>query len=304
MKKILIYAFAICIALSTSCSKDNPSPSSGGGQTTSKRIDEIYKNFICKYYLSYDEGQTWTLIDSINEGIRPKADWHWENDQITSVDYYDYGDGITGTDTFFYNDEGLVSKLVYTSEESGMEIAEFTYDNNIISHIDYYYQDALDTSYDLTYSNGKLVRVTCTFMADGRNTPRHFKSLPTKDDELPFVELTWTGNNVTKVETFLNNGSDGYAIYTYDNNNNPYYGSSIITAYILGWDDPHRLSQNNVFTTTYYIGNYTETYTYSYDYLNNYPLQVSETHESIIIENNYWLKTESEDIIIYDYLTD
>ena len=113
---------------------------------------------------------------------------------------------------------------------------EYTYNKAYISHMDYFYQNTLESTYDLTYSDNKLSKIACTYL----------NNVSAKEDVYQYVELTWTGSNVTKSEVFYNNISDSFTTYTYDNKNNLYFGSNAITAYILGWDNPYKLSQNNV----------------------------------------------------------
>jgi hypothetical protein len=122
-----------------------------------------------------------------------------------------------------------------------------------------------------------------------------------KEDVYQYVELTWTGSNVTKSEVFYNNISDSFTTYTYDNKNNPYFGSNAITAYILGWDNPYKLSQNNVLSIVSNVSDETCTYNYSYNN-DNYPVQYHELYESIYEDEDYWFRANVEYIYSYNYL--
>jgi len=286
MNRVLLYIFAICMVFVTSCKKemvcDNPN--------NIKKISEIYISYNYHYYTSNDQGHTWTLYDSDSFENRLFAVWHWDKDKISSIDHYDESQ-IDATDNFYYNNEGLVSKIINTYRGAEVGRMEYTYNKAYISHMDYFYQNALESTYDLTYSDNKLSKIACTYL----------NNVSAKEDVYQYVELTWTGSNVTKSEVFYNNISDSFTTYTYDNKNNPYFGSNAITAYILGWDNPYKLSQNNVLSIVSNVSDETGTYNYSYNN-DNYPIQYHELYESIYEDEDYWFRANVEYIYSYNYL--
>lgn len=315
MKKLLIYSLAICMALFASCSKDSSSSNSnngGGSQTTGKRISEIYYSYTYKDYISYDYGVTWTLESSNSSDNSLSEVWHWNNDNLLSIDYY-YQNLVDGTDNLFYNNAGLVSKIVYSYEGEESESVELSYNGTTISQVKFFYHGIMKSAFDVSYANNKPVRVTCTYMSDDKTMSKHGKrfiknmfktdEITSKDGNLPYIVLTWTGNNLTKLQRF-NSDSEYYCNYTYDNKNNPYYGGNSISAYVLAWGGPEELSQNNVISEVYNENGEFHTNNYTYNYFENYPMQVHEKHENIYQHSDYWSKYTSEYTYSYSYLTD
>ena len=150
MKKLLVYSLAICTALFASCSKDSSSSDNNGGgsQITGKRISEIYYSNFEQSYISNDNGQTWALVNTTSTNNSLIRVWNWENDKLTSVDYYNQ-DQLDGTDNFIYNNEGLVSEIVYSFDGEETESVEFSYNGTAISQIKYFDHDTLELSYDV-----------------------------------------------------------------------------------------------------------------------------------------------------------
>ncbi|MBO7528955.1 MAG: hypothetical protein J6T37_03675 [Bacteroidales bacterium] len=316
MKKILLYAFTLCITFLASCSKDSSSNGGNGGggsQTTGKRISEIYQSYTDKYYISYDNGLTWTLEDTYTSGNNLSEVWHWNNDKLISIDYY-YQNQVDGTDNLYYNNAGLVSRIVYLYNGTESESVEISYNNNKFSQVKFYDEGLLESAYDITYSNNKIHQITCTYMSDdakpmSKHGKQFFKNIfkteeiSPKDGTLPYVILTWTGNNLTRWQRYSSD-NDYYSIYTYDNKNNPYYGGNSITSYVFVWGNTANMSQNNVLSETYYESGEINTNNYSYNYFENYPMQVHETYESIYQYPDYWNKYTSNYTDTYSYLTD
>ena len=315
MKKLLFCSLVICMALFASCSKDSSSSNSnigGGSQTTGKRISEIYYSYTYKDYISYDYGVTWTLESSNSSDNSLSEVWHWNNDNLLSIDYY-YQNLVDGTDNLFYNNAGLVSKIVYSYEGEESESVELSYNGTTISQVKFFYHGIMESAFDVSYANNKPVRVTCTYMSDDKTMSKHGKrfiknmfktdEITSKDGNLPYTVLTWTGNNLTKWQRF-NSDSEYYCNYTYDNKNNPYYGGNSISAYVLAWRGSEELSQNNVISEVYNEYGEFHTNNYTYNYFENYPMQVHEKHENIYQHSDYWSKYTSEYTYSYSYLTD
>lgn len=315
MKKLLVYSLAICLALLASCSKDSSSNGNNGGggsQTTGKRISEIYYSYSEQDYISYDDGLTWALEYSSSSDNSLSEVWHWDNDNLLSIDYYNQNQ-VNGTDNLIYNNAGMVSKIVYFYEGEESESVEFSYNGTAISQIRYFYHGIMDAAYDVSYANNKPVRITCTYMSEDKTMSKHGKSfinnmfktdeISSRDGNLPYIVLTWTGNNLTKWERF-NSDNEFYCTFTYDNKNNPYYGGSSLTAYLFAWGSPEDISQNNVLSETYYENGELSTNYYTYNYFENYPMQVHEAYEYMYQYSDYWSKYIYEYTHYYSYLTD
>ena len=319
MKKLLLFTFVICMALFTSCTDDSSSGGGGGGggQTTLKKISEKYYGYTTKCYRSYDYGQTWTLEDVWSNDMSLSQVWNWDENKISSIDYYDNYYGTSqcySTDRFYYNNNGLVSKIVYTYQGEESESVEFTYNGNQLKVIKYYYHNQLESANEITYTNNKPSRVTCTYMSSdslskhNNQFMKNMYNLNTQDlvscRDLPYTVLTWSGNNLTKWQNYRDGVSYSYATYTYDNKNNPYYGGNSVTTYVVAWDDEFKLSENNVLTELENYDGDIETSTYSYNYFDDFPMQVFKQTEDVYHYDDYWTKYVKNYEYSYVFLDD
>ena len=304
MKKLFVYSLAICTALFVSCSKDSSSSDNNGGgnQITGKRISEIYYSNVEQSYFSNDNGQTWSYVGSTSTDNNLVRVWHWEHDKLTSVDYY-YQDHLDGTDKLNYNNEGLVSEIVYYVDGEESESVEFSYNGTAISKIKYFDHGTLESSYDVSYENDKPIRITCTYMSENKTMSKHGKSfmenmfktdeISSKDGILPYTELAWIDNNMTKMYVF-DSDLEYFVTYTYDNKNNPYYGRNSSTALMLAWGSSYQLSQNNALSETYNVYGDLYTVDYTYNYSDNYPTDYKYPYENIYEYSVYLFKYTGE----------
>ena len=141
MKKFILSALVVCMALCVSCSKDSDSNNSNGGgnggdTTVGKKISEIDQSEDDYDYVSYDNGLTWTQIGHYETDNQLKERWHWYNDKITSIDYYNSGQ-YSYTYDFSYNSNGLVTQIVRDWE--GVEKIVISYNNQTISKFEQYW---------------------------------------------------------------------------------------------------------------------------------------------------------------------
>lgn len=314
MKKLFVYSLAICTALFVSCSKDSSSSDNNGGgnQITGKRISEIYYSNVEQSYFSNDNGQTWSYVGSTSTDNNLVRVWHWEHDKLTSVDYY-YQDHLDGIDKLNYNNEGLVSEIVYYVDGEESESVEFSYNGAAISQIKYFDHGTLESSYDVSYENDKPIRITCTYMSENKTMSKHGKSfmenmfktdeISSKDGILPYTELAWIDNNMTKMYVF-DSDLEYFVTYTYDNKNNPYYGRNSSTALMLAWGSSYQLSQNNALSETYNVYGDLYTVDYTYNYSDNYPTDYKYPYENIYEYSVYLFKYTGETTYSYSYLPD
>lgn len=320
MKKLLFCSLVICMALFASCSKDSSSTGNNGGGgggniTVGKKISELYHSEENYAYVSYDNGITWTQIGHYESDNQLKERWHWNNDKITSIDYYHSGQ-YEYTYDFSYNSDGLVSQIVRDWE--GVEKTVISYNNQTISKFEQYWDGIMQSAWKLEYSNGKISRIKCEYWnpdnilaksqdnilskllnIDVKNFADNFNS----KDQLPYIDLTWSGNNVRKVEL---NASDYPMVesYVYDNKKNPYYGGNSLMATLFIDADFSILSENNVTNSTLTENDETEHYTYSYNYYEDYPMQLSSYSEYTYTSSDGIYKDTYFDSYSYVYLTE
>lgn len=278
MKKLLLPTLIICLAVLASCKKDSDSQDDGGDVTAVKRIDELYFGYTSIYEYSIDSGQTWNTETYENESHLSQK-WQWDGNKIRSIAYSDnYDEVVYCNDNYEYNNKGLVSSITRSwVNYDDIERMEFVYNSSKIAGIEIYYNGIHQSSWICHYSTGKLTRVKCTYSNDDTlkiNKDRYVglfgldkKMFRSNDGDLLTIDLTWAGNNLTKMQH-----SDGYYCeYTYDNNKNPYHGCNALDAYAC-FESFSSLSENNVLTWhRYYSYDEEYFYNYSYEYSNNYP---------------------------------
>ena len=266
MKKLLLSALALCMALFVSCSKNSDSAASSGdsgGGVTSKRIYEIYKGWKTTTYCLNDDGQTWDLVSEHEYPYELDHIYHWDGNKIIAMD--DYSNGVLGkVRTFEYNDAGLVSKTTYNNSST-----IFSYNSNSqINKLEFYRinydgEEILTTVQEIIYNGDKPVRIN--------SIDYDYNS---KDDDSSYAIITWTGDNITKWDSYRNN-KHSYSILTYDNKHNNYFGGNALTAH--AWISSRAyLSVNNLISGRSFdddnVNTYTATYTYEYD-SDNFPVE-------------------------------
>lgn len=320
MKRFLFSAVAICMALFTSCSDSTTSAYSGGGggsTTVGKKINRIYRSSEYQSWYSTNQGQSWTTISHEYGDNELRELWNWDGNKITSINYY-YNGEISSRDVFSYNNSGKVSKISYYYRNDLEENFVFTYNGQLVSEFKYFDEnDILDAAYEVIYTNNKPSRINCTYMsADSLNMSKHGKELlnklflinidnrAPKGGSLPYHIITWSGNNMTKVANYHDNMLYSTHTYTHDSFSNPYYGGDVLMAYAFYNGDG--MSQNNVVTAHHeYSDGETESYTYYYNYYENYPMEKSYSYEyASYDDDDWWYKSISRYKYSYEYLTE
>ena len=287
MKKWLIPALFVCVALLSSCGEDPvtpiPTPSS-----SSKKISEIYYEFERHDYISNDNGQTWNEYDSEYRDKELRERWTWDGDKLSSIENYSQ---------FIYDDlslnftyeNGLVSEITAPAINEKMVCY---YDNNKISRIEFVSEDKLSEVWELVYSGNKIIRIN-------------------KVDLPEYFTITWNGNNISMIKCFESDVCIIEMSYTYDNKNNPYHGSDALLALAIIKADFALMSSNNMtserITDLFPILNTGDYYTYTYQYNNNYPTLKTQIEEVILPHSDpveYLSKIVTEKRYYINYLED
>lgn len=295
MKKLLLSALALCMALCVSCKKDSDSAASSGGNngggngggTNSelKRLHEIYQKEDSSWLTWNNETQTWDTVSNHVGHFSLTQTVNWNGDKIIS-----FGDNNFNLE---YNNDGLVSKIVHKLGSNGeADTAYFYYngDNQIIKMDRYEYIDFPPnepfyefTTWDITYSNGKPINATSS---NGLS-----------------MQATWTGDNITELQYIENSRVICRETFTYDNCYNFNYGFKCMEAISMAGGKSFGgftrytsfVSKNNVIN---YQSTYDESWSnilsdenidYHYTYSGNYPIErvhqdysETETHISTV----------------------
>lgn len=309
-------------------------------QTMAKRISEINWNSTTIRCESEDNGQTWTDWHiTTNDG---KQIWHWDNNHLLSIDYYidnhgeDHDPGgsticyqaskleYSASKNVYYNNEGLVSKMDYTDINGNVLVSlEISYNNNRFSQIRLYDDDNnLDCIFNFIYSNNKIYKFTVSPNKNATMSKynKHFLNnmLGVDSDDLFAKDgwsctyiFAWNGNNLTSAQEY-SPSLDNYKTYTYDDKKNPYYGENPIAILLYlsnSWffgGDFEKWSQNNILSETSgnISGSTTGTANYTYNYIEDCPIEQQVTSETLSKDAPKWQKTVTESSYRYSYLID
>ena len=281
MKKLLIPILFTCMAMLSSCGEDAVTPTT----TTSKKISEIYYEYERHDYISNDNGQTWNEYDSEYKDKELRERWTWDGDKILSIENYSELIYDNVSYNFYYNEENIVSEIIAPDID---ERVVFTYNNNQISTMEFYFENVLSQTWELVYSNNKITQVNAT------DSPFH-------------ITIIWNGNNISKL-TYNDNNDEAELLYTYDNKRNPYHDFDALLALSLVKEGEVALalmSANNI--TSYAIqmgGMVYETHNYTYQYQDNYPTLQTEREENVHTDLEYMTKHISEKRYYINYLED
>ena len=289
MKKVLLYAFAICIALCFSCKKDN---NNGGSvsPTIKKVLKDTYGNCNSTTYISEDQ-ENWELIDEEEIENALIRDYIYDGDKLIVMKQNYFNDTYGWTDSISYSEDGLVTQIIDYYWLQGHDPDrckyELVYDNGLITKINCYYEgDNLGSYYDYYYTDNKLSKVVYTYIESDKAPKHHRDKKFNHIDKIYYTEITWTGDNVTQIKETGENW-EYIATYEYDNKNNPYIENDALVAYSYISLDFASLSKNNV---TLYSTNFGDNVMYSYEYKDNYPSEEEFCYEDIYEDNGIWIK--------------
>ena len=315
MKKItLLVAVFTLVLLFVSCNKE-------GLYNPKKKIEKIYSSM--EYKSEFYNNGSWNVD---HDFIYPKylaETWNWEGNRLRSISYYTWQGILYDVETFEY--AGL--RLSAISWGSGERFV-INYKQGAISSIEGFDGTEKTVHYEFTHKNGKIRNIKIWDYANKKesspmrstNTLRFF--IPSADTKSLAammtgmqermneklistydIDLEWNGKNVSKLTYQLGDHSISYE-YSYDNNENPFYGlfesdemrEGLIRSASFGeWI----LSKNNVISTTHTSSatNTSSVLTFDFTYEGRYPTMRSYydfyTSDNIRITNS--------EVLYYEY---
>ena len=276
MKKITFTAMVLAVAaLFAACTKD-------GVYNPKEKISRIYESDSYTYYSS-DYSNSYTTPKHLTEL------WHWDDNLLNSIDYYNEDGSLSYTYDFSYDGKRLSRADIYASSS----YTEFTYDGRKLKKFESYYRGTLEETGTVTYDGNKVSKIEfMSFDKKGAKDNKYIKSqadllnlivpnfdkneymknIATKGTETWTVKFTWDGKNVSKTETI--EGSARRIIdYEYDNNKNPYNGFILADDIVL-WGSANNITKRNV-VTQYSDGTESRVYNYNYNYDGKWPTMQS-----------------------------
>lgn len=269
----------------------------------------------------YNPGKKIQKIYTVDETGAQQLEevWHWNGDLLSSVDYYLNGI-LYYTNNFTYDGNRLM-KI-----SNSASYATFSYDGKKIDEIKCYEegQEEPSAAYSFDYKGNKLSEVEIEFNYGGyivdkkaMVNPLQFvlpqscesvvkmiakRANEVKADEKVIMKLTWKGGNVTTVDAEYEIQPMKYASTyttqcTFDNKENPYKGSLASLAYGgVGSSTNMFCNSNNILTEITTSGDISITTDYSYQYADDYPVQVTYS-------TTYNLSSDLNEVetIVYEY---
>ena len=278
MKKILLSALALCMALCVSCNKDN----NGGNvsPTVTKFIKDISGDYRYVVYFSEDQ-ENWEIIDEGEIDDVMTNEYIYDGDKLIAIKQNSFTGTYGWTDSISYSEDGIVTQIIdyYLDQYETYRCKfGFVYDNGLITRINCYNEDdSLIAYYDYYYTDNKLSKVVNTYVEYDKAPKHHRNKKFNHRDDTYCTEIAWTGDNVTQIKE-TGEGWEFIATYKYDNKNNPYIENDAMVAYSYLYYDYEYLSKNNVTL----ISTDNETITYSYEYKDDYPSEEEACYEYII----------------------
>ena len=268
-KSFTILMGALILVSMTSCTKEKE-----GVYTPKKKIQRVY----------YSSTYTNKYLSQL---------WNWDGKLLKSIDYY-WSGGIDWTADFTYDGK----RLERVDDYLNSEYVTYAYDGKYLKAASYYYRGNLEATTAYSYADNKISKMVITYYDSKKSMEkRHlfdamlpfqqevaevadkFMDKVATNETLKSLEtftwqLTWDGNNVSKVSLTV----EGYiatATMQYDDKNNPFKGFHDLYTDV---DDDEgilfSLSKNNI---TKMIVNYSDgdtfitNFTYQYN-SDDYPI--------------------------------
>lgn len=285
MKKSVIFCMCLAvIALFTACNKNE------GVYNPSKKIQKIY---------SVDDQGAKEIIEV----------WNWDGKVLTSIfdavhEYtstfsYDSKNRLSaidvpGSHAEFIYDGKYLQKMV-TTDEAGevFETTEFEHENGKISKITMIYDDHVIAG-KMSKVNPLRFMIPNAFPVVEKAMKKYSKDV--KGTQI-VIKLNWKGDNVSVLEMEIPIMGMTYTEtieFTFDNMNNPMYGSFASMVSEVG-GEIFFLNKNNPLTMrTLYNGQEFESVEYSYEYDGKYPTKMS----TMYVDDEGAAYAES---VIYEY---
>lgn len=280
-KTILIALAALSLICASSCQKDQD-----GVYNPKKKISKISSSSSV-----VESGYAYETPMCLNE------QWTWEGDKLVSRTLFDADGEASAEFTYSYDGKRLAS-IAYTTNGYYCK-TDFSYDGKELSKAEHYSDGRLYSSAQFYHDDGKISAIDITYhIFVGKNV---FNGESLLDMLLPLdiqmsgvchqnnakgetenhiarIELTWEGNNITKmVSSFEGDVQTG--VFTYDDKRNPFFGmGGLYPHYLVTIDqnqnDPryYLYDRNNILTCEVTHSSACTNSTYSYTYEDNYPV--------------------------------
>lgn len=320
MKKLFYCTLAVAVmSLFAACQKD-------GKFNPKEKIANVYEESL--YISSYNyDGQTYGDTTMMPKRLTER--WTWDGNKLTKIAYIDYWqtwNGNTYVDTaveyivnFTYDGKQLAEansdgqRIVFSYDGSKLEKAEVFEENNATAIV----------TLDFEHDGKKINKIVVTQNWDGSGLD---KSQPVmgrmermllgnmlpdlKPVEKVFakarksgakgtvsetINLTWDGDNVSKMVITYGNESST-STYVYDDKNNPYQGFMYAIDYMME-DGPVFVNENNIVKAVYqysdYDGKGSSEVNFTYTYDGKWPTSRKQVY-SDNYEGNYYYDSETK----------
>jgi len=219
-----------------------------------------------------------------------KQEWTWDKNLLTKIDY------------FYKNQPSYTENLKYDSKNRIIKVEDYkygdyytiTYNNNLISKVEYYWDEVMEESYFYTYENKKIAKIVYTSY-DVKKSPKKDgfisllipkeimnsinsckeKSGTKGGDFIVTININYEGNNVSKIELMGEGVVNTYTFEQYDKKLNPFY-------YSFSPGGGTNLSKNNpgkqILKVVDDEGSFIITAEFEYTYDGNFPIEVVEKY--------------------------
>lgn len=272
MKKIFSILAIACVAmLFSACQKE-------GVYNPSKKISKIY-------------------FTDANGNKALSQVWSWnKNKTLEKIDNYSSNGSLSGTLNFTYEKKRLTRMNNYAANA----YIEYKYEKNNLKEANLYASGTLMDTYSFTYDNGKLTKITDTYVhskAAGNEMEmsplqfilpeemynvtaearKQFQPDGSKATTVFTYELTWDGNNISKLVRTVSGSSANLTLEVkYDKYNNPFKGAFLNFYFEENVIDGNFCKNNATRLETKSVtdgGNVTtNVYTYEYTYDGKWPV--------------------------------
>ena len=318
MKKTALFAAAAALLLFGACQKD-------GKYNPKEKISNVSEEY-CSVS-SYFSGEEWVTDSSIT----PKhvsEQWTWDGKKLSQIAYigYDYDDQgnmvLDGQDLVKFNYDGSQMTEVTTSYGERMT---FTYDGKKLQKAELYDGTATPyMTYEFEHDGKKISSMTVTMAGvyydkKGAKVSRleHLllgNIIPQTESTDKFVcqlhakaaksaqsikmDLTWDGDNVSKIAG-VTPGGNATMSFTYDDKNNPFRNFGLMFGYYGESETGVEFCNKNNITKMVISdlegGSDEENYTYTYD--GQWPVSCTNMYS---YEDEYSRGTNSR-TVYYEY---
>ena len=222
--------------------------------------------------------------------------WTWDGDKLASRTLFDADGEAAAQFTYSYDGKRLAS-IAYTTNGYSCK-TDFSYDGKKLSSAEHYSDGRHYCSVQFSHTNGKISAIDITYHRFvGKNAfigtsmldmllpldiqmsgvSRQANAKGESEEHIAKIELTWDGNNITKMVSTLE-GDVQTGVFTYDDKRNPFCGMGVMYLHLLVDIDDWRqepsyfvYDRNNVLTCEYTHSSARTSTTYTYTYEDDYP---------------------------------